>query len=141
VANFFPKRIPDENSPPTNGAVTTSSGGVNEISKRLLGENGSDAQGVGDWIRTHAYWKTFFLYPQDRLQATGVGAAVVTIEACMELPDDPADRDNAAFVVLATLDSTTRSFSTEVPWRYFRARVTTAAAFAVQVGLDGQGGG
>ncbi len=141
MANFIPKRIPDENSPPANGAVTTSSGSINEVSKRLLGEAGSDAQGVGDWVRTHAYWKTFFLYPQDRLQATGVGAAVVTIEACMELPDNPAQRDNAAFVVLATLDSTTRTFSTENPWRYVRARVTTAAAFAVQVGLEAQGGG
>lgn len=142
MADYNPRRIPDENAPPTSGAVASlGTTGINELSKRLLGEDGADASGVGDWVRLRSFWKTFHLYAQDRLQATGVGAAVVEIHACMELPDDPAQRDNAAYVVLATLNSGTLSFSTEQPWRYVRANLTTPAAFAVQVGLNGQGNG
>jgi len=138
MADFVVKRITDENTP-SGGAVTTvGTTGINEVSKRMLGLNGRNVLGIGEWIRDHSGWKTFLLYPQDLLETTGVGAAVVEIHACMELP---AVKDDAAYVVLATLSAGTRSFSTEEPWRYLRAEITTVAAFPVQVGLNSQGGG
>jgi hypothetical protein len=141
MADFEVKRIPDENSPNGGPVTTIGTTGINEISKRLLGLDGRDALGVGEWLRDHSYWKTFYLYAQDRLEATGVGAAVVEIHACMELPDDPADHDDAAYEVIATLSSGTRFYQAEHPWRYVRAKITTVAAFPVQVGYNAQGGG
>lgn len=115
--------------------------GVMMASRRMLGQAGATATGVSNWYRSDGLWKTFFLGPQDRLQATGVGAAVVVIDACMELPDNPNDPDDAAYFELGTLNTSTRSISTENPWRWVRARVTTPAAFAVNVFLHEQGQG
>lgn len=132
MADFQVKKMPDG---PVLGTT-----GIVEVNKRMFGDAGAAATGKSSWHRSIGYWKTFHLYALDRLAATGVGAAVVEIHGCMELPDDPDDHDVAAYELLATLNTTTKSFSTENPWRYVRAVVTTQAAFAVQVGLCEQGG-
>lgn len=119
---------------------TVGQSGIVERSIRLLGENGASAAGIGQWFRVHAYWKTFMLYTQDRLQATSLGSASVEIHGAMELPD--SNEDLASYELLGTLNSGSKSLSLEAPWRYVRAQVKTAAASgAIQVGLAAQDAG
>ena len=125
-----------------DGGTVLGTTGITEGNWRLLGDGGAAAAGKGSWHRTGSYWKTFYLYAADALLATDIAAAVVAIDVCMELPGDPADvDDDVEFETIATLNAAGPSFSTEVPWRYVRARVTTPGAAACQVGLNEQGGG
>lgn len=137
MADFEVKRMTDDDARAGVASPPVGTSGMYMASRRMLGDAGAAAAGKGAWYRTNGLWKTFHLYPQDLLQGTGVGAASVEVHGCMELPE--GDEDNAAYVLLATLDSTNLSFSTEEPWRYVRVEVKVPAAFAVQVGLHEQG--
>ena len=135
MADFQATGIKDNNSPGSLGTT-----GILEVSKRMLGDAGANATGNGSWIRSSSYWKTFFLYVNDR--KTAVAAGIVLIDACMELASDPDDPDtDTVYETIATLNAGSPSFSTEVPWRYLRARVTTADVNFIQVGFNGQGNG
>lgn len=137
MPSFNVKRIREDDT----GGVDSPVGPTGTVmtSKRMLGEDGAGAVGFSSWHRCDGLWKTFFLYAQDRLAATGVGGAVVEVHACMELPAQAGNSDGAAYKLLATLTGAAPSFSTEEPWRWVRVEVTTAAAFAVQVGYHEQG--
>ena len=137
MADFAVTRMQDD----VHGGVTTNTmaSGITYQGKRLLGDVGAAAMGKGDWFRASGRLKAFFLYPQDRLAATNIAAAIVEIHGAMELPATAPE--NAAFKILGTLNNAGRSFETYGPWRYVRAVVTTAAAGAVpvQVGLCVEG--
>lgn len=115
------------------GLTTT---GQRAIAKHLLGPTGGGAAGKGAWLETnHILWKTFMLYPEDQTGAV-ISAAVVQIQAAMEL--DVADKDeNTKFVILATLNAAGPSFSLEAPWPFIRAVITTPETSnrLIQVGL------
>ena len=140
MADFALKSIPDGQS----HGVSTNLGPTGTVvhSKRMLGEDGAGATGLGAWFRNNGLWKTFMLYNADRVGAVN-GTVDVRIEACMELASDPDDPDTDTLVVeLATLTNASPSFSTENPWRYVRARVEAfAGAKNVQVGAHMQGQG
>jgi len=140
MADFQHSKMPDDTIRQTVTNVGTT-GTVNQ-GKRLLGEEGAGATGLGSWFRQNGLWKTFMLYNADRV-GTPDGGVDVRIEGCMELAEDPNDPDADTFVVeLATLTGASPSFSTEYPWRYVRARVEAfAGAKNVQVGLQIQGQG
>jgi hypothetical protein len=137
VADFNHIKMPDDSVRGVATGVSTS--GFMYLGKRLLGADGAVATGVGDWFRTNAARKTFFLYPQDRKTAAHLVGASVEIQACMELPDAVADHDAAYKAVLATLTPGSPSFVTEGLWRYVRAEVKAAGAGAIQVGVNVQG--
>jgi hypothetical protein len=136
VADFPISKMTDQD---VNGVSTiVGTTGILMASKRLLGDDGASAVGNGGWYRSNGFWKTFMLYINDR--KTAIAAGVVLIDACMELASDPDDPDaDTQFVTIATLNAGAKSFSTEIPWRWIRARVTTADANALQVGLIEQG--
>jgi hypothetical protein len=111
--------------------------GARIFKKRMLGNAGANATGVGSWVGTESLReKTFFLYTVD--QALALGSPVVEIHGCMEL--DPVDPDaNTKFEILGTLNSAALSLSLGDVWRYMRVEVTTAATNHSQVGMNGLG--
>lgn len=140
MADFNISKMPNQDAPDGTTTVVGTTGTVS-TSKRMLGDAGAGAAGLGSWHRSNGLWKTFALYAADRLAASDIAAAVVEIDACMELPD-PATGDidtDVEFFNIATLNAAGPTFSTEVPWRYVRARVTTPGADPCQVGLHEQG--
>ncbi len=127
MADFIVTRITDND---INGNPTPH-GMYPDFRKRLLGADGASVAGTGAWIRVPDNDKKLvFLYNASRTGA--VGAAVVEIHAAIELADVP---DNSAHVVVATLNSAAPKAQISECWSYMRAKVTTAGAVAVQVGL------
>jgi hypothetical protein len=138
MADFNHVKIKDEDSNMVSSTLGTT--GTLMAQKRLLSQDGANAVGNGQWYRSNGFWKTVMLYVNDR--KTAIAAGVVQIDACMELASAPDDPDaDTQYVTIATLDSTTKHFSTEAPWRYLRARVTTANIVPIQVGIFEQGQG
>ena len=135
MADFLVTKMADDS---VNGVTTnTMPSGITYQGKHLLGDAGATGVGKGDWFKAHGRLKAFFLYPQDKLQATGVGTAVVEIHGAMEMPATTPEL--AAYKVLATLNSAGPSYEAYGPWRYLRAVVTTPGAAAVQVGMCVEG--
>jgi hypothetical protein len=127
VADYQATRISDND---VNGNAVPH-GTYPDFRKRMFGNAGAGVNGFGSWIRVPDNDKKLvFLYNLSR--TGGVGAAVVEIHGAVELADAP---DNTAYVLLATLNAGTPKAQVTENWSYMRAKLTTAGAAAVQVGL------
>lgn len=130
MADFTVSRIPELG----DRGLAGSNGILPDFRKRLLGDTGALAPGIGAWIRVpENAIRIVHLYSHDLLAATAIGSPIVEIHGASDLHQTTPDL--SPFVLLGTLNSAVLKLLVTEPWSYMRAKVTTAGAVAVQVGL------
>jgi len=122
-----------------NDALSGRGTGSQSIVLRFFNDDGQDTTGdISAWSQADFLeWKNFCLRTVDHLGVYNPPAqpsGEVEIQAAMTLANIPA---NTEYTVLATLDGTTRAFSTERPWRYLRCEITVDFGSKIVVEMMG----
>ena len=127
MADFVPTRpVKDE----------LSSTGAQIRIYRMAGDAGAGANGISEWRDVQKVQDmTFMLYPAGPDQQGDISAAVVEIQASLENDVDNPETETD-YVVIATLDNTTRIASFAGNLQNVRIEMTTPGAVAAQVGMQ-----
>lgn len=106
---------------------------------RMAGDAGAGANGVSEWREVSRMQDmTFALYPAGVDQQGDITAAVVEIHGAMEKDADNPETETD-FIILGTLDNTTRIITVAENVRHVRIEMTTPGAVAAQVGMQAFG--